>query len=37
MALFIYGTAINTGKNLFTAEDRRNFIIRSYPGNFWVV
>ena len=37
MALFIYGTAINTGKNFFTAEDRRNFFLRSYPGNVWVV
>ena len=28
MALFIYGTATNTGKNFFTAEDRRNFFLR---------
>ena len=33
MALFIYGTATNTGKNFFTAEDRRNFFLRGYPAN----
>ena len=37
MALFIYGTATNTGKNFFTAEDRRNFFLRSYPADVWVV
>ena len=37
MALFIYGTATNTGKGFFTAEDRRNFFLRGYPGNVWVV
>ena len=37
MALFIYGTATNTGKNFFTAEDRRNFFLRGYPANVWVV
>ena len=37
MALFIYGTATNTGKGFFTAEDRRNFFLRGYPGDVWVV
>ena len=37
MALFIYGTATNTGKNFFTVEDRRNFFLRNYPGNVWVI
>ena len=33
MALFIYGTATNTGKGFFTAEDRRNFFLRGYGGH----
>ena len=37
MALFIYGTATNCGKNFFTAEDRGNFFLRGYPGEVWVV
>ena len=37
MALFIYGTATNYGKDFFTVEDRRNFFLRGYPGNVWVV
>ena len=37
MALFIYGTATNTGKGFFTNEDRRNFYLRGYPANVWVV
>ena len=44
MALFIYGTATNTGKGFFTAEDRRNFFLRgcsghdgSNPIDVWVV
>ena len=37
MAHFIYGVATNTGKGFFTAEDRRNFFLRSYPANVWVV
>ncbi len=37
MALFIYGTATNYGKNFFTVEDRRNFFLRNYPGNVWVI
>ena len=37
MALFIYGTATNTGKGFFTREDRLNFFLRGYPANVWVV
>jgi len=33
MALFIYGTATNTGKGFFTAEDRRAFFLRNYGGH----
>ena len=33
MAIFIYGTANNTGKNFFTHEDRRNFFLRGYSGH----
>ena len=33
MALFIYGTATNYGKNFFTHEDRRNFFLRCYSGH----
>ena len=33
MALFIYGTATNYGKNFFTHEDRRNFFLRGYSGH----
>jgi len=33
MALFIYGTANNTGKGFFTHEDRRNFFLRGYTGH----
>ncbi len=33
MALFLYGTANNTGKGFFTAEDRRNFFLRGYTGH----
>ena len=33
MALFIYGTANNTGKGFFTVEDRRNFFLRGYGGH----
>ena len=32
MALFIYGTATNTGKGFFTHEDRLNFFLRNYGG-----
>ncbi len=27
MALFMYGTATNTGKGFFTAEDRQKFFL----------
>ena len=37
MALFMYGTATNTGKGFFTAEDRRAFFLRGYPGDVWVI
>jgi len=37
MALFIYGTATNTGKGFFTKEDRRNFFLRGYSAEVWVV
>jgi len=37
MALFIYGTATNTGKGFFTTEDRRAFFLRGYPADVWVV
>ena len=37
MALFIYGTATNTGKGFFTVEDRRAFFLRGYPADVWVV
>ena len=33
MALFIYGTANNTGKGFFTHEDRLNFFLRGYSGH----
>ena len=37
MALFMYGTATNTGKGFFTREDRLNFFLRGYPGDVWVI
>ena len=37
MALFMYGTATNTGKGFFTHQDRLNFFLRDYPGDVWVV
>tara|TARA_Y100000034_G_scaffold105693_1_gene133236 strand:- start:657 stop:986 length:330 start_codon:yes stop_codon:yes gene_type:complete len=44
MALFIYGTATNTGKGFFTHQDRLNFFLRGYSGhdgsnyvNTWVI
>ena len=33
MAIFIYGTATNTGKGFFTAQDRRDFFLRGYTGH----
>ena len=37
MAHFIYGTATNTGKGFFTAEDRRAFNLRGCPAEVWVI
>ena len=37
MALFIYGTATNTGKGFFTHQNRREFFLRGYPAEVWVV
>ena len=37
MAHFIYGVAENTGKGFFTAEDRREFFLRGYPANVWMI
>jgi hypothetical protein len=37
MALFIYGTATNTGKGFFTHADRRNFYLSGHPADVWVV
>jgi len=37
MENFLYGVLTNTGKGFFTAEDRRNFFLRSYPANVWVI
>ena len=33
MALFIYGTAQNTGKGFFTHQDRLDFSLRGYKGH----
>jgi hypothetical protein len=37
MALFLYGTATNTGKGFFTHQDRQNFYLSGHPANVWVV
>ena len=37
MALFIYGTATNTGKGFFTHQDRQNFYLSGHPANVWVI
>ena len=37
MELFIYGTAINTGKGFFTHQDRQDFFLQGHPGNVWVI
>jgi hypothetical protein len=37
MAHFIYGTATNTGKGFFTAEDRRSFYLAGHPADVWVI
>ena len=33
MALFIYGTATNTGKGFFTHQDRLDFSLRVFTGH----
>ena len=33
MALFIYGTATNTGKGFFTHQDRLDFSLKGYTGH----
>ena len=37
MALFIYGTATNTGKGFFTHQDIQNFYLSGHPADVWVV
>ena len=37
MALFIYGTATNTGKGFFTHQDRQDFFLQGHPANVWVI
>ena len=37
MALFLYGTATNTGKGFFTHQDRNDFYLRGYPAEVWVI
>ena len=37
MALFIYGTATNTGKGFFSHQNRREFFLRGFPADVWVV
>jgi len=37
MALFIYGTATNTGKGFFTHTDRQNFYLSGHPADVWVI
>ena len=37
MALFIYGTATNTGKGFFTHQDRQNFYLSGHPADVWVI
>ena len=37
MENFLYGVLTNTGKGFFTAEDRKNFFLRGYPADVWVV
>ena len=36
-ALFIYGTATNTGKGFFTHQDRQDFFLQGPPANVWVI
>jgi hypothetical protein len=35
--LFLYCTAENYGKNFFTIQDRRNFYLRGYSSDVWVL
>ena len=37
MENFLYGVLTNTGKGFFTAEDRKNFFLRGYPADVWVI
>ena len=37
MALFIYGTATNTGKGFFTHQDRQDFYLSGHPADVWVI
>ena len=37
MAIFIYGTATNTGKGFLTVNDRQKFFIRGYPADVWMI
>ena len=37
MALFIYGTATNTGKGFFTHQDRQDFFLQGHPADVWVI
>ena len=35
--MHLYCVATNTGKDFFTREDTKNFSLRGYLGNIWVV
>jgi len=35
--MHLYCVATNTGKDFFTHEDTKNFYLRGFPGNVWVV
>lgn len=35
--MHLYCVATNTGKDFFTHEDNKNFSLRGYPENIWVV
>ena len=36
-ALFIYGTATNTGKDFFTHQNRQDFFLQGQPADVWVI
>ena len=36
-ALFIYGTATNTGKDFFTHQNRQDFFLQGHPADVWVI